>query len=229
MGAGIPGLRARDLRFECERHAVVKINDVRDEVLVRLAQDGDADAFGKLVARYRIKMYRLARGIAKTDEDAEDVVQESFVKAYRSLSGFRRESRFSTWLYRITMNHAVMKLRRREIDSVPLDLPGKDGKCNTASRIHDTAPDPLARLVEGERQEVLSNAIAGLPPKYKAVFTLRHIEELSTDETGRVLDISIAAAKSRLHRARAALRDELLRHVDVEVSRHQRESLCSVA
>jgi RNA polymerase sigma-70 factor (ECF subfamily) len=212
-----------------EREAMVKIEDTRDEELVRRAQDGDADAFGELVERYRSKMYRLARPMTKTDEDAEDVIQESFFKAYRSLSRFRRESKFSTWLYRITVNHALMKLRRKEIDSIPLDTPERDGKHAASTSIHDTAPDPLARLVKVESRKTLDNAIAGLPTRDRTVLTLRYIEELSTNETGRMLDLSTSAIKSRLFRARSALRAELLRHDDARVSKRQPESLCSVA
>jgi len=183
---------------------------VTDEELVRLARGGDTGAFGKLMERYQNKIYRLGRRMTQTDEDAEDVLQESFIKAFKSLGGFKGRSKFSTWLYRITVNLALMKLRRKKLDTVSLDEPVATEEGSVQRDIEDDALDPLERLIETESLETLDLAVADLPPGYRAVFVLRHVEELSTEETARILRISVPAVKSRLHRTRAALKEKLI-------------------
>jgi RNA polymerase sigma-70 factor (ECF subfamily) len=187
--------------------------EVTDENLVKLGKKGDTDAFGTLMLRYQNKIYRLARRMTETDEDAEDVLQEAFIKAYRSLGSFKGRSKFSTWLYRITVNLALMKLRRKKLDSVSLDEPVSTDEGIIQRDIEDSGLDPLEKLIEAESQDVLDRAIAGLPPAYRAVFVLRHVEGLSTEETARILKVSIPAVKSRLHRTRIVLREKLLVHI----------------
>ncbi len=175
-----------------------------------MARGGDTRAFGKLMERYQNKIYRLGRRMTQTDEDAEDVLQESFIKAFKSLGGFKGRSKFSTWLYRITVNLALMKLRRRKLDTVSLDEPVATEEGSVQRDIEDDALDPLERLIETESLETLDLAVADLPPGYRAVFVLRHVEELSTEETARILRISVPAVKSRLHRTRSALKEKLI-------------------
>jgi RNA polymerase sigma-70 factor (ECF subfamily) len=181
-----------------------------DEQLVGFAQKGDKDAFGKLMLRYQNKIYRLARRMTETDEDAEDVLQEAFVKAFRSIKGFKGKSKFSTWLYRITVNLALMKLRRKKLDTVSLDAPVTTDEGIMQRDIEDSGLDPLQQLMGAERREILDLAIGELPPSYRAVFVLRHVEGLSTEETADILKISVPAVKSRLHRTRLALREKLM-------------------
>jgi RNA polymerase sigma-70 factor (ECF subfamily) len=190
-----------------------KTQKSKDETLVGLAKGGDTDAFGELMLRYQNKIYRLARRMTETDEDAEDVLQEAFIKAFRSLSTFKGKSKFSTWLYRITVNLALMKLRRKKLDSVSIDEPVTTKEGSIQREIEDTAVDPLERLIEMESRDVLDVGIADLPPGHRAVFVLRHVEGLSTEETAKILKISVPAAKSRLHRARIVLRAKLLHHM----------------
>ncbi len=187
--------------------------DIKDQNLVRLAKKGDRRAFGELVLRYQNKIYRLARRMTATDEDAEDVLQEAFVKAYRSLPQFEEKSKFSTWLYRITVNLALMKLRKKRVESVSLDIPVSTEEGEVQRDFRNGSPDPLTRLMEKESRETLDHAIADLPPAYRAVFVLRHVEGLSTGETARILRVSVPAVKSRLHRTRVLLRAQLLRHI----------------
>jgi RNA polymerase sigma-70 factor (ECF subfamily) len=200
--------RPRTKAAKRERHA-----EATDENLVRLAKKADTDAFGTLMLRYQNKIYRLARRMTETDEDAEDVLQEAFIKAFRSLSSFKGRSKFSTWLYRITVNLALMKLRRKKLDSVSLDEPVSTDEGVIQRDIEDSGLDPLEKLIETESQDVLGKAIAELPPAYRAVFVLRHVEGLSTEETARILKVSVPAVKSRLHRTRIVLREKLLEHV----------------
>jgi RNA polymerase sigma-70 factor (ECF subfamily) len=191
----------------------VATGKLKDTDLVRRAKRGDRRAYGELVKRYQQKIYRLARRMTETDEDAEDVLQEAFVKSYRSLGGFREKSQFSTWLYRITVNLALMKLRKRKLDSVSLDVPVATDEGQVPRDFENGGPSPLDRLVDKESRQALDSAIADLPASYRAVFVLRHVEGLSTLETARILRVSVAAVKSKLHRARAMLRMKLARHV----------------
>jgi RNA polymerase sigma-70 factor (ECF subfamily) len=194
----------------------------RDQQLVLLAKKGDTDAFGKLMLEYQNKIYRLARRMTATDEDAEDVLQEAFIKAFRSLSGFKGKSKFSTWLYRITVNLALMKLRRKKLDSVSLDEPVSTDEGTVQREIEDEVLDPLEALIESESMEVLDEAIDELPSGYRAVFVLRHVEGLSTEETAKILRISVPAVKSRLHRTRLALKEKLLGHLENQTNRRDR-------
>lgn len=190
-----------------------------DEDLVNLSKAGDEQAFGDLMVRYQSKIYRLARRMTETDEDAEDVLQEAFIKAFRSLSSFRGRSKFSTWLYRITVNLALMKLRRKKLNAVSLDEPVATDEGSVQRDIEDATPDQLAQMIDTEQHEILDEAVAGLTPPHRVVFILRHIEGMSTEETARILKISVPAVKSRLHRARLELQEKLLIRLRNQTSR----------
>jgi RNA polymerase sigma-70 factor, ECF subfamily len=162
--------------------------------LVERARAGDAAAFSELVQRYERKIYRLAKHITQNDEDAEDVLQESFLKAYSHLDSFHGDSKFYTWLVRIAVNEALMKLRKRKSDkTVSLDEPQK-------------------KYSRDELADILNKAVDSLKPSFRTVFVLRDIEELSTEDTAETLGISIPAVKSRLLRARLQLREKLTRY-----------------
>jgi RNA polymerase sigma-70 factor, ECF subfamily len=180
--------------------------------LVSRAQSGDNEAFAELVGRYQNKIYRLARNITQSNEDAEDVLQETFLKAYSHLDGFQRNSKFYTWIVRIAVNESLMKLRKRKSDrTVPLDEPLDTGEESVAREIAVWDDNPEQRYSREEMQEILDEAVDSLKPDFRTVFVLRDIEELSTEETAEALGISIPAVKSRLLRARLALREKLTR------------------
>jgi RNA polymerase sigma-70 factor, ECF subfamily len=180
--------------------------------LVSRAQSGDNEAFAELVGRYQNKIYRLARNITQSNEDAEDVLQETFLKAFSHLDSFQRNSKFYTWIVRIAVNESLMKLRKRKSDrTVPLDEPLDTGEESVAREIAVWEDNPEQRYSREEMQEILDEAVESLKPDFRTVFTLRDIEELSTEETAEALDISIPAVKSRLLRARLALREKLTR------------------
>ncbi len=186
---------------------------LEDSSLVSRAQAGDGSAFGELVRRYSPKIFRLARHIVQAAEDAEDVLQETFLKAYTHLGGFEGNSKFYTWLVRIAVNESLMKLRKRKADrTVSLDEPldGDDGE----PMVREIAvwDNPEQRFSQEELREILDGAVESLPPIYRAVFMLRDVEELSIEETARSLDLSIPAVKTRLLRARLQLREKLTRH-----------------
>jgi RNA polymerase sigma-70 factor, ECF subfamily len=183
-----------------------------ESALVARAQAGDSEAFGELVSRYQNKVYRLAKHITQNDEDAEDVLQEAFLKAYEHLGGFQGNSKFYTWIVRIAVNEALMKLRKRKSDrTVPLDEPVDTGEEMVNREIAVWEDNPEQRYSHEEMQQILNEAVEDLKPDFRTVFALRDIEELSTEETAEALGISIPAVKSRLLRARLALREKLTR------------------
>ncbi len=186
---------------------------IDDAALVSRAQGGDASAFGALVNRHERKIFRLARNITQNPEDAEDVLQETFLKAYEHLNEFQGHSKFYTWLVRIAVNQALMRLRKRKTDrSVSLDETFDTGEETVTREIAVWAGDPEQLCSQVELRGILVSAIEDLPPVFRTVFALRDIEELSTEETAALLKLSIPAVKSRLLRARLHLREKLTRH-----------------
>ena len=184
-------------------------------VLVRRAQAGDHEAFTALVRQYERHIYRLALNITKDPTDAEDVLQEAFLKAYSNLKSFQGDSRFYTWLVRIVVNEALMKLRKQRSAPamVALDEPISDGEDQEIRRdLADWGDNPEQRFGKVELGGILNAAIESLELPYRMVVMLRDMEELSTEETAKALGISIPAAKSRLLRARLMLRHKLNRH-----------------
>jgi RNA polymerase sigma-70 factor (ECF subfamily) len=180
--------------------------------LIARARSGDTGAFSQLISRYEGKIFRLAMNITQNREDAEDVLQEAFIKAYQHLDQFQGNSRFYTWVVRIAVNQALMKLRKRRNDrSVSLDEQIDTGEDMVAREIAAWDPDPEEQYEREELNGILSDAIESLEPIYKTVFTLRDVDGLSTEETAEALDLSIPAVKSRLLRARLQLRDRLTR------------------
>jgi RNA polymerase sigma-70 factor (ECF subfamily) len=180
--------------------------------LVTQARAGDAAAFTELVNRYERKIYRLAKHITQNDEDAEDVLQDAFLKAYEHLDTFKGDSKFYTWIVRIAVNEALMRLRKRKSDrTVPLDEPVDTGEETVQREIAVWEDNPEQRYSHAEMHDILDQAVQTLKPDFRTVFVLRDIEELSTEETAETLGISIPAVKSRLLRARLALREKLTR------------------
>ena len=180
-----------------------------EPVLVAAAQAGDITAFETLVGRYERKILRLAQNITQNREDAEDVMQEAFLKAYEHLSGFQGNSRFYTWLVRIAVNQALMKLRKRRPNVVSIDEEVNTGEDLIPREIEDWGPSPEDRYKQTELSDILSEVIGDLDPSFRIVFQLRDIEELSTEETAETLGLSVPAVKSRLLRARLKLRQKL--------------------
>lgn len=177
-----------------------------DEELVQKSQRDDERAFGELVTRYETKVYSLALKMLRNPEDAEDVLQDTFLRAYRGIKSFQGNSTFSTWIYRITANSALMRLRKKQLPTVSIDDANeRDAPINIA----DWTPGPVERLMSDEMRKAMEDAIDTLPPEFRQVFILRDVEELSNAEVADVLDLSVAAVKSRLHRARLKVRNRL--------------------
>ena len=184
-----------------------------EPVLVAAAKSGDVAAFETLVSRYERKIFRLTQNITQNREDAEDAMQEAFLKAYEHLSGFEGNSRFYTWLVRIAVNQALMKLRKRRPNIVSLDEPVDSGEDTIPREVEDWGPSPEERFGQTELSGILSNVIGELEPPFRIVFQLRDIEELSTEETAAALGLSVPAVKSVLFRARTELRARLTKYL----------------
>jgi RNA polymerase sigma-70 factor, ECF subfamily len=180
-----------------------------EPILVAAAKAGDISAFETLVGRYERKIFRLAQNITQNREDAEDTMQEAFLKAYQHLGDFQGNSRFYTWLVRIAVNQALMKLRKRRPNQVSLDEEIETGEESMPREVEDWGPSPEEKYEQSEMGTILSDTIAELDPSFRIVFQLRDIEELSTEETADVLGLSVPAVKSRLLRARLKLRQKL--------------------
>ncbi|HYM13427.1 MAG TPA: sigma-70 family RNA polymerase sigma factor [Bryobacterales bacterium] len=180
--------------------------------LVNRARGGDAEAFSELVNRYERNIYRLARHITQNEEDAEDVLQETFLKAFANLTQFQGNSKFYTWLVRIAVNESLMKLRKRKADkTVSLDEPVETGDDSVLREIAAWEENPEQKYGRAELNAILTRAIDSLTPGFRTVFVLRDVEGLSTEEAATALNLSIPAVKSRLLRARLHLREKLNR------------------
>lgn len=190
-----------------------------DAELVEITQAGDNRAFDELVRRYRDRVYRLSTKILRHEDDAAEALQDAFLSAYRGLPNFKRESRFSTWLYRIATNASLMKLRRRREGHVSYEQsqnPDGDGE---PLAIPDWSQQPLEDVLDAETREVLGREVDLLPANEKEVFVLRDIMEQSNADVAEELGLTVAAVKSRLHRARLHLRDRMNRYFKDRLTR----------
>jgi RNA polymerase sigma-70 factor (ECF subfamily) len=184
-----------------------------DVALVERVRAGDIAAYDTLVHKYERQIFRIAQHITQNREDAEDVMQDAFVKAFEKLDQFQGNSKFYTWLVRIAVNESLMRLRKRrtgKMVSIDEDLETDEG---TVPRdLADWAPNPEDNYSQAELAEILRKTIQGLPPGFRVVFVLRDVDGLSTEETAESLGLSIPAVKSRLLRARLQLRERLSRY-----------------
>jgi RNA polymerase sigma-70 factor, ECF subfamily len=184
-----------------------------DVALVERARGGDVHAFETLVKQYDRQVFRIAQHITQNREDAQDVVQDAFLKAYEKLDQFQGNSKFYTWLVRIAVNEALMRLRKRRTGRmVSIDEDVETDEGSMPRDLADWSPDPEALYGQSEMGDILRRTIQGLPPGFRVVFVLRDVEGLSTEETAETLGLSIPAVKSRLLRARLQLRERLSRY-----------------
>jgi RNA polymerase sigma-70 factor (ECF subfamily) len=181
--------------------------------LIERSRNGDANAFGRLIARYEDRIYRLAKHVcAGVPAEADDVYQETFLTAFKKLRAFRGDSELGTWLYRIASNLCLMRRRKKSREPfVPLLDRPHDHDGAPAHQFRDWSPTPEQASGKKELVDQVTKALAKLPVEYRLVVTLRDVEGLSNKETAKVLGIGVAAVKSRLHRGRLFLRDEFER------------------
>jgi RNA polymerase sigma-70 factor, ECF subfamily len=180
-----------------------------DDALVAATRRGDSQAFEELVLRHKQKVLAVAQRITNNREDAEDVAQESFHKAFLHLEAFQEKSRFSTWLTRITMNEAFMLLRRRRGLFEVLPESPDDGAKSGSEAFVDRSPSPEESCSQRERTQLLTEAINRLGPTIRTAILLRDIEERSVKETAQILGASITAVKARVFQGRRKLRRTL--------------------
>lgn len=177
--------------------------------LVKLALKGDQAAFAELVELYQEKLYHMAYRMLNNRQEAEDVVQEAFLRVYNNLERYNDTMKFSTWIYRIATNLCIDRLRKRKpvysLDAESSDYEGLDGY----SMIPSDDRTPESELLLSETQRIIHEAIDTLPPKYKTVMILRYINELSLQEVGEVLNMPVTTIKTRVHRGREYLRKKL--------------------
>lgn len=191
----------------------VRHRELTDSELVRLCQQGDQRAFGELIRRHQTSAMKVALSIVRDKLDAEDEVQNAFWKAYQHIGQFQLDSRFSTWLTRIVVNQCLMKLRQaRRAKFTYLDDP-PPGEAILPLELKDFRQSPEERLAQLEVARVLQHEIHRTPPLLRNVFLLRDVEQRPMTEVAERLGISVAAAKSRLLRARAELRERMERHL----------------
>lgn len=177
---------------------------------LKALQNGDRAEFADLVENCSGPIYRLALKMLNNPQDAEDILQETFIKAYRHLGTFDGRSSVSTWLYRIATNEALMLIRKRTPNFVSIEEPDEGGEGEQEPlQIVDWCCMPEEELVSSEGRAILDKAIDKLSHNLRIVFLLRDIEGLSTQETAEILDLSETAVKTRLSRARLQLREEL--------------------
>jgi RNA polymerase sigma-70 factor, ECF subfamily len=189
-----------------------KIVKSDEAVLVSAAKNGDTSAFEELVNRYERKIFRIAKNITGNQVDAEDAMQDAFLKAYTHLGEFQGDSRFYTWLVRIAANESLMRLRKRRPNHFSLDEPLEHEGDLMPRDLEEWRPNPEQQYSKSELKEIVDEMIESLPPEFRVVVLLRDIEELSTEDTAATLGISVSAVKSRLLRARLKLREKLDRH-----------------
>ena len=186
-----------------------------DAALVKAFQAGDKASFDGLVLKHKDRLFSLCFRFLGDYQEANDSAQEVFVKVYRSLKGFRFESAFSTWLYRIAVNTCKNKLRsseyRQKKKMVHLDNPGTVEGSTSALEIRDDTQSPLLELEKKERLNLIRRAIDSLPPEQKMVVVLRDIEDLSYEDIANITGYSLGTVKSRLSRARLDLRKKLVK------------------
>lgn len=184
---------------------------MNESELIEKAKAGDKKSLAELVKKYENTVYNFAFKICRDPEKAENTMQETFLSMVKSLRQFDGKSKLSTWLYRIVMNHCLMELRKKKYNFVSLD---DDNETPEGVLIPDWSSVPSDVVENDELRKILDEAISKLSPEYRAVFILRDVNGLSTEETGKIAQLSVPAVKSRLHRARAFLRNELSRALE---------------
>ncbi len=184
---------------------------LEEEILVKKSKEGDFEAFEELVKLHEKYVYNIAWNMLRNQEDAEEVLQETFIKAYNKLNQFEGKSKFSTWLYRIATNEALMVIRKKNpVQAVSLDEPVDDGyRTKIRRELIDWKENPHDVYLKKELKEKIDYIIFTLPEDYRSVFVLRDIQGFSGEKVSEILSITIPAVKARLHRARLYAREIL--------------------
>ncbi|PIV19571.1 MAG: RNA polymerase subunit sigma-24 [Elusimicrobia bacterium CG03_land_8_20_14_0_80_50_18] len=188
-----------------------KNGSISDDELVKLSRNGDKNAFGELVKRHEGKVYALGFRFMKNREDAADVMQDTFLQAYRKLGSFEGKSAFSTWLYRIAVNICLMRKRKKKLEYVSFDsaIESESGGDDIKREPVDWSDEPLELADKKQVREKIEKALSKMPGEYREVVVLRDMDGFSNNAVADMLKISLPAVKSRLHKGRMYLRKEL--------------------
>ena len=188
-----------------------KNGSISDDELVKLSRNGDKNAFGELVKRHEGKVYALGFRFMKNREDAADVMQDTFLQAYRKLGSFEGKSAFSTWLYRIAVNICLMRKRKKKLECVSFDsaIESESGGDDIKREPVDWSDEPLELADKKQVREKIEKALSKMPGEYREVVVLRDMDGFSNNAVADMLKISLPAVKSRLHKGRMYLRKEL--------------------
>ena len=199
-----------------------KEDKATEEALVRDLQNGNLDAYDKLAEIYQKKIYGLSFHLTRNQMDAQDVTQEVLLTLFRKINMFQGKSAFSSWVYRIVVNASYMKLRSKKKEpNVSIDelMPSFNSAGFQQEKIQDWSENTESLLFTKETRDVINKAVDLLPEKEKVVFLLRDVEGLSSEKAGEILDLTVPAVKSRLHRARLFLRKKLSNYFEEFSSR----------
>jgi len=181
----------------------------RIDMLVKMAISGDQDAYEELVRRYQPGLFKMIYQMIKNREETEDLVQETFIKAFKSLESYNNKYAFSTWLYKIAYNHSIDAIRKKKLRVFSIDRPIKVKDGDVMPQICDDSSSPERELMYREKKKIIHNYISLLPERYRRVIVLRHQEEYSYEEISKMLNIPIGTVKARIFRAREIIKKRL--------------------
>lgn len=190
------------------------IEEKTDAQLIEEFKTGSMGAMEQIVNRYEGRIFTFGLKMCGQLQDAEDIMQETFLNAFKYLNGFRQETKLRNWLFKIASSACIKKRRKKKCEpdhELSLDAFPGNGEINTTYQIPDRTNDPSNAYMKGEMKQIMDTAIQALPHKNKLVFNLRDIEGFSTKETADILGISVESAKTRLHRARRFLREKIVK------------------
>ena len=188
----------------------MKSDQIEDRDLVRRCLKHDQEAYQILLTRYERPVYGIVRRMIQNEEDARDLAQEAFVRAFKNLKQFDRSRKFSSWLFRIANNLCIDHYRRRKLDTVPM-VRHTDGEEEETWDLPDAAPSPAEVFSDRERSRRLLVAVESLPPVYRMVILLRHQQGLAYDEIAEAMELPLGTVKARIHRAHRLLKEKLTR------------------
>ena len=180
-----------------------------DRELITRAREGDEAAFRELLQRYERPVFNICLRMVRNREEAEDLSQDAFMKVFGMLERYNPAYAFSSWLFKITSNLCIDTIRKRKIDTLPMDQPVQSEAGEFARQYESPGDDPERVYLKGEKMDQLTEAIGGLPPHYRVMIVLRHQQDLSYEEIAEVLDVPLGTVKARIHRAREMLKTRL--------------------
>jgi RNA polymerase sigma-70 factor, ECF subfamily len=208
--------------------SVVRDEASRDLDLVHASKNGDVGAFEQLVRRYQRRLLRIAQSVTRNREDSQDAVQEALLKAFQKLGEFREDAQFSTWLFRITVNQSLMKVRKQRTKrEISLDESFGEDEGESSPNVRDPGPAPDQLCWASELRDIFAKTLQELRPRPRAVFILRDVEGLTIDQTAEALSVSKEAVKARLWRVRLQLRERLNRRLSERPGSARRNALPS--